>query len=104
MTHSNAAPLLNSFIKYRPRCGEGKGGLVIANHYFYIPEFKRRIDILCRRLKLSPNNLAKRAHINPSSLYHARQNLTCVSLKSLMKLADTYHVSIDWLVGRDDQK
>ena len=71
-----------------------------ANKYFYIPDFTKRIDALCRENKISAGKLASRAHISRSSLYFARQNQTCVSLKSLIKIADTFHVSVDWLLGR----
>ena len=72
----------------------------IANNHFYTAAFAKAIRTLCQIHNLTIGQVAKRANVPRSVLYNAINNNQTVNVKNLIKLSDTFHVSVDWLLGR----
>ena len=72
----------------------------IANNHFYTAAFAKAIRTLFQIHNLTIGQVAKRANVPRSVLYNAINNNQTVNVKNLIKLSDTFHVSVDWLLGR----
>ena len=72
----------------------------MPNNKYYTAEFKKRIYELCRIHDVSVGRLAQRAGVPRNVLYNAVNNNCVVGIKNLIKLSETYSVSVDWLLGR----
>lgn len=62
-----------------------------------------RISALRKTLKLTQGDLASELNIRRASLSHYENNRRVPDYETLRKFADFFNVTVDFLVGRDDQ-
>ncbi|WP_274364323.1 helix-turn-helix domain-containing protein [Paenibacillus thermotolerans] len=62
-----------------------------------------RISALREKLKLTQGELAKQLDITRASLSHYENNRRVPDYDTLRKFADFFNVSVDYLVGREEQ-
>ena len=73
-----------------------------AFSFFFSTVIQRRLRRVRRNLKISQREAAERAGISKSVLekYESTGNERIPNTRQLFKLAETYEVSVDWLLGR----
>ena len=64
--------------------------------------FADRLKLLRKECKLSQNELSKQAHISQSVISHWEAGDKIPRLDSLIKLAEFFKCSIDYLAGLED--
>ena len=71
-------------------------------HYtFYpCPTFQARLPKLCEELHVNKYQLQKLTNITESSIYDWQRGDTSPRLDNLIKIADTFDCSIDFILGR----
>ena len=71
------------------------------NYTFYpCPTFQTRLPKLCEELHINKYQLQKRTGITESSIYDWQRGDTNPRLDNLIKIADTFDCSIDFILGR----
>ena len=63
--------------------------------------FSERLKTLRKEKKLTQKELAEQIGISQKSYSHWETGKNEPSLENLIKLADLFEVSLDWLFGRD---
>lgn len=64
--------------------------------------FSERLKTLRKEKKLTQKELAEQIGIKRNSYSDWENNKTSPSFENLVKLADLFEVSLDWLFGRDE--
>lgn len=63
---------------------------------------------LLKRLRLSANltqkQLGDKLHVSKSMIYYYEQSMRTPSADILMQIADVFHVSVDYLLGREKKE
>ena len=71
------------------------------HHTFYpCPTFQARLPKLCEELHVNKYQLQKLTNITESSIYDWQRGDTSPRLDNLIKIADTFDCSIDFILGR----
>ena len=65
-----------------------------------VPSFQARLPKLCEELKINKYQLQKQTGITESSIYDWQRGKTSPRLDNLIKIADTFDCSIDFILGR----
>lgn len=66
-------------------------------------DFFERYSNICRENGMSPNGAAKEMGLPSSSITNWKQG-KAPRAESLLKIADYFSVSVDWLLGNSDEK
>ena len=67
-----------------------------------VPSFQTRLPKLCEELKINKYQLQKQTGITESSIYDWQRGKTSPRLDNLIKIADTFDCSIDFILGRSN--
>lgn len=67
------------------------------------PEFSHRIKMLIKEFNTNPHRLGEDAGIARASIYEWMNGKAEITLDSLIKIADVFGCSIDYIVGREDK-
>ncbi|MDR0984370.1 MAG: helix-turn-helix domain-containing protein [Ruminococcus sp.] len=70
----------------------------------YQEKFKENLRILLDEENLSQRKFASFIGVNQSSISDLLLGVTTPSFNTLMKISDHFGVSLDWLVGKSDNK
>lgn len=65
------------------------------------PPFCERLPALCKELKTSRYAIEKKTGISESCLRYWSQGKTTPSLLNIVKIAEKYNVSVDFVLGRE---
>ena len=67
-------------------------------------KFAENIETLRQSVGISRNELADMLGIDGVAIWKYEKRNTIPKIENLIKIADLFHVSIDWLLGRDTSK
>ena len=65
--------------------------------------FQERIRILRNAYRMSQKELAIHLHVSKQTVSNWENDNIAPSIEMLMKIADFFHVSTDYLLGKDDR-
>lgn len=64
------------------------------------PTFQERLPILCQQLHVTKYRLQKETGIAESAIYSWQSGTSSPSLENVLKIADTFDCSVDFILGR----
>ena len=64
------------------------------------PTFQQRLPMLCKELKISKYRLQKQTGIAESAIYDWQKGKSSPRLENIIKIADTFNCSVDFVLGR----
>ena len=65
-----------------------------------VPPFKERLPELCKDLKISKYRLQKETGIAESAIYNWQRGDCSPKIENLLKIADKFECSVDFIIGR----
>lgn len=66
------------------------------------PPFQERLPVFCKELKITKYQIEHKANIAQSAIYKWQNGTGEPSVESLVKIAETFGCSIDFILGRSD--
>ncbi len=101
------APYISSLIKIADcfHCSIdyllGRTDNLINKKYNCCPPFSQRIDELLKENELTSYNIYNNSEISKSSFYAWKRGTSLPTLENLVKLADIFNCSVDYILGRE---
>ena len=66
------------------------------------PTFQEQLPILCEKLKTNKYQIQKRTGIAESAIYGWQKGTTSPNIDTLVKIAQAFDCSVDFILGRSD--
>lgn len=73
-----------------------------AHAFLPCPPFQERLPLLCKQLKITKYKLKKETGIAESAIYSWQSGRTSPNLLNVIKIADTFGFTVDFVLGRSN--
>lgn len=70
--------------------------------FYPCPSFQERLPVLCQQLKITKYKLQKETGIAESAIYSWQRGTESPTLENILKIADTFNCTVDFIIGRSN--